>query len=294
MTQQDRPSLSTIRPDAPGRAPGPSRTIRPFLTSGAPALLFLLGFTAVYLIAVATQFGQLAENSLIKGYADSAWVFQWTGPSDGWGPPLLVHNSAMPTLAAGTVLIAAVALVRRCWWHGCAAISVVVATVGGTEAFRAVLPRPDLTGATEGLTGTSFPSGHVAIAAGLTLGAVLVASPRVRPYVAAAGMLWLAFTAAAVQALYWHRPSDALGATLLACACYSLAARLLPPSAAAGPKRRPRALPATALALSAAGALAASAREDSATRPLAFATAALLCSALVWIAVADRGQRRAA
>ncbi|WP_414168436.1 phosphatase PAP2 family protein [Streptoverticillium reticulum] len=200
----------------------------------------------------------------------------------------------MPTLIAGTSIIAAVALVRRCWWEGCAATGVVVATVTGTEALRAVLPRPDLAGAMERPTEVSFPSGHVAIVAGLALGAILVASPRVRPCVAAAGMLWLAFTAGAVQALYWHRPSDALGATLLACASYTLAARLLPPTAAPGVIRRPRALPALILALSAAGALAASAREDSATRPLAFATAALLCSALVWIAVMDRDQQHAA
>ncbi|MFJ1840740.1 phosphatase PAP2 family protein [Streptomyces sp. NPDC088146] len=147
----------------------------------------------------------------------------------------------------------------------------------------------------------SFPSGHVAIAAGLALGAVLVASPRSRPYVAAAGALWLAVTAAAVQALYWHRPSDALGATLLACAAYAVATRLLPPTlpgaapgaAAPDPLPRRRALPALALAPAAVGALLAGAREDALARPLVFAGAAFLCAVLLWATATRRTGRPA-
>ena len=39
----------------------------------------------------------------------------------------------------------------------------------------------------------------------------------------AVGAIWVAVVAAAVQAFYWHRPSDVLGATLLACACHATA-----------------------------------------------------------------------
>src|SRR5690606_16195508 len=95
------------------------------------------------------------------------------------------------------------------------------------------------------------------------------------------------------QATYHHRPSDVLGSTLLACACYSLATRLLPPAHPPGVTRRPRALPAVALALSAAGALVAGARDDSVTQSLAFAAAALLCAALLWSTTAERTARRA-
>ncbi|UYM25856.1 phosphatase PAP2 family protein [Streptomyces albus] len=119
----------------------------------------------------------------------------------------------------------------------------IAATIGGKETARAVLPRPDLVGARESLLETSFPSGHVAVPAALALAAVLVASPRVRPYVTAAGMLWLTVTAAAVLATYHHRPSDVLGTTLLACACHLLATRLLPPAAAPADARPPRRLP---------------------------------------------------
>lgn len=117
----------------------------------------------------------------------------------------------------------------------------IAATVGGKEIARAVLPRPDLVGARESLLETSFPSGHVAVPAALALAAVLVASPRVRPYVTAAGMLWLTVTAAAVLATYHHRPSDVLGTTLLACACHLLATRLLPPAEVPADARPPHA-----------------------------------------------------
>ncbi|MFB7595270.1 hypothetical protein [Streptomyces sp. NPDC056160] len=82
-----------------------------------------------------------------------------------------------------------------------------------------------------------------------------------------------------------------LGATLLACACYGLATRLLPPAGAPGVTRHPRALPAAALALSAAGALVAGARDDSVTQSLVFAAAAFLCSVLFWCTTAQRPER---
>lgn len=227
----------------------PARTRRPWMS----ATRCLLAFVAVYLLAVWTPFGQRAENALFGGEgARPAWIYGWSGSAYGSSamPPL--EHTALPTLAVGTALVAAVALVRRRWWLGGAALGVIAATVGGKEIARAVLPRPDLVGARESLLETSFPSGHVAVPAALALAAVLVASPRVRPYVTAAGMLWLTVTAAAVLATYHHRPSDVLGTTLLACACHLLATRLLPPAEVPADARPPRRLPAVALTLSAA------------------------------------------
>ncbi|MFI8003082.1 phosphatase PAP2 family protein [Streptomyces sp. NPDC086010] len=283
MTQQD-PLTLPARPYAPGAVPGSTagpglpRTSRPWL----PALVYLSGFLAIYLLAACTPVGQRAENALFDDNgAKPAWIYDWSGTAFGSGamPPL--DDTAMPTLLVGVAVIVAVTLVRRCWWRGCAATGVTVVTLGATEVFsKVLLPRPDLIDAPVMLTDPSFPSGHVAIPAGLALGAALVASPRVRPYVTAAGMLWLAVTAGAVQATYQHRPSDVLGATLLACACRGLAARLLPPDAVPDVTRSPRVRPAVVLALSAAGALAAGAREDSVTQSLVFAASAFLCAAL--------------
>jgi membrane-associated phospholipid phosphatase len=272
--------------DAPGARSGTPAAERATLASAGtapprtpparlmPALWFLLAFTGLYLFAVWTPLGQRTENALIVGYADQARVFAWTRTV---GLPPLTQEWA--TVATGLALIVTVALIRRCPREGCAAVAVAAVTLAVTEAVHALLPRPDLVGAPHNLLEPSFPSGHVAITAGLALGAVLVCPPRIRPFVAAAGTFWLAVTAAAVQALYWHRPSDVLGATLLACACHTVATDLLRPTAPRA-VRRPRArLP---LALAGLGALAAGAREDSLTRPLAFAVAALACSALLW------------
>ncbi|MFE7462946.1 phosphatase PAP2 family protein [Streptomyces sp. NPDC057499] len=264
-------------------------------------MVFLAAFAAVYLLAVWTPAGQRAENSLVVGYADQARVL---AVNESVGLPPLTAEYA--TIVAGIALIALVALVRRRWREGCAAVGVVVVSLVGAEALRSVLPRPDLVHAPSQLTEVSFPSGHVAIAAGLALGAALVASPRTRPYVVAAGALWLAVTAGGVQALYWHRPSDALGATLLACACYALATRLLPPTAqptgqstvplAARPSRpaagtRSGALSAVALAVAAIGAVLGSAREDALARPLVFAAAAFACAVLIWWTAVKRAER---
>ncbi|MFF1309089.1 phosphatase PAP2 family protein [Streptomyces sp. NPDC058307] len=249
-----------------------------------------MGLLAVYLIAVCNPFGQRAENALFteEAGAKPAWIYDWSGAAYGSSglPPL--DQSATPTLIVGMAVIVGVTLVRRRWWQGCAAAGVVMVTLAGTQAGKMFLPRPDLVGARVSLVDSSFPSGHTGIAAALSLGLALIASPRVRPYVMVTGMLWLTVTGGAVLATYQHRPSDVLGATLLACACYSLAARLLPPAAdAPGVIRRPRALPAIALALAAAGALVAGARDDSVTQSLVYAVTAFLCASLFWYTAAE-------
>ncbi|MFG2226036.1 phosphatase PAP2 family protein [Streptomyces sp. NPDC048644] len=285
--QQDHRYTRESRPDptalgaTPGATSGAPAGTASYPARLRPAALFLAAFAAVYLLAVCTPFGQAAENSLVVGFADDARIFPW---AQSLGPPPLTAEYA--TLIVGVVLLAVVAAVRRRPLAGAAAVAVAVVTLGATELLnKAVLPRPDLSHAPGNLVEASFPSGHVAIAAGLVAGALLIASPRTRPYVAAAGALWLAVTAAAVQALYWHRPSDALGATLLACACYALATRLLP-SVAPEARTRPRAWPALALAV--AGALSAGSRADAFARPLVFAVAAVACAALLWLTAMGR------
>ncbi|MEV7279905.1 phosphatase PAP2 family protein [Streptomyces sp. NPDC093111] len=295
MTQQDPSTTVSTRRNGPGPGPdlgpgpgpgvGPRPARIPRLHISAP--LCLLAFLTVYLLAVCTPFGQRAENGLITGDgAGPAWIYDWSGAAyqSSALPPL--EHTAMPTLLVGIAVIAGVALVRRRWWQGAAAVGVVVGTIASKELTRLLLPRPDLVDAEVSLTEASFPSGHVAVPAGLVLGATLIASPRLRPYVTAVGVLWLAVTAAAVQATYHHRPSDVLGSTLLACACYVLATRLLRTPDAPSADPHPRVLPAVALALAAAGALVAGARDDSVTQSLVFAAAAFLCAGLCWLTTA--------
>ncbi|MFD9117514.1 phosphatase PAP2 family protein [Streptomyces bottropensis] len=293
MTPHDSPSLPAHRPGTSRRAPeapgdpSPSRTTRPWM----PALLYTLGFLTVYLLAICTPWGQRAENALFhlsRQGGEEAWIYPLSGSAYGSTALPPMELTAKPTLMVGLAVIVVLTLVRRCWRQGCAALGIVILTTGGKEVFKSTMPRPDLVGAPENLLDQGFPSGHTAIPAALTLAAVLVVSPRIRPYVATAGVLWLACIAAATATMGGHRPSEVLGATLLACACYGLATWLLPPAAASGATLSPRALPAITLTLALAIALASGARNDTLTRSLVSAATAFICAALVWYAAVGR------
>ncbi|MFI1185146.1 phosphatase PAP2 family protein [Streptomyces californicus] len=292
MTQHDAPPLPTHRPGASGQTPegtdtpGPSRTRRPWL----PALLYSVGFLAVYLLAICTPWGQRFENALFDLGTDNreeAWIYPLSGAAYGSTPLPPMELSAKPTLMVGLAVIVVITLVRRCWWQGCAALGVVILTTGGKVALNSTLPRPDLVGAPENLLDQGFPSGHTAIPAALTLAAVLVASPRIRPYAVTAGVLWLACIAAYSATMGGHRPSEVLGAALLACACYRLATWLSPAPAPTA-TRDPRALPVIALTLASAVALASAARNDTLTGSLISAATAFISAALVWHAAIGR------
>lgn len=169
MIPPPRPRTGRPAPDETSQAPagsGPWRTTR---WPWTPTLVYSLGFLAIYLLAACTPVGQRAENAVFDlGVPDmeKAWIFPWSGGGIGSTtlPPLeLTH---IKTLIVGLGVIAVVTLVRRCWWQGCAAVGVVVATIGAKEVLKSVLPRPDLVNARETLIEGSFPSGHTAIPAG--------------------------------------------------------------------------------------------------------------------------------
>ncbi|MFJ9099265.1 phosphatase PAP2 family protein [Streptomyces sp. NPDC102405] len=294
MTQHDSQSLPAHRPGASRQAPeapedpSPSRTTRLW----TPALLYSLGFLTVYLLAICTPWGQRAENALFglgEQGGEEAWLYPLSGAEYGSTPLPPLELSAKPTLMVGLAVIVVLTLVRRCWRQGCAALAVVILTTGSQDVLKStILPRPDLVGAPENLLDQGFPSGHTAIPAALTLAAVLVVSPRIRPYVATAGVLWLACIAAYSATAGGHRPSEVLGATLLACACYGLATWLLLPAAVPGATRSPRALPVITLTSAMAVALVSGARNDTLTRSLVSAATAFICAALVWYAAVGR------
>ncbi|MFJ2740633.1 phosphatase PAP2 family protein [Streptomyces sp. NPDC087440] len=262
--------------------PLPARPRRTSLRAGlGRTAAYLLAFAVLHGLAVWTPVGQRAENALVVGYADQARIFPW---AQSWGPPPLTHE--IPLLAVGLALVVTIAVVRRRLREGCAAVATVVGTLAVTELLsKVVLVRPDLVGAAYNLREASFPSGHVAISAALALGLVLVVPGQVRFPVAAVGAVWVALTAGAVQALYWHRPSDVLGAVLPACAAFTVAAGLLGPGAAVGGTRPRLRHVMYVLPVAAAVAVLAASREDAVARPLVFAGAALVCAVLVLAAV---------
>jgi len=73
---------------------------------------------------------------------------------------------------------------------------------------------PDITGAP--IPAGSWPSGHATAATALSLGLVLAAPRRVRPYAAVLGAGFALSVVYSVLVLGWHYPSDALGGIVLA------------------------------------------------------------------------------
>ncbi|MGO4200581.1 phosphatase PAP2 family protein [Rhodococcus sp. TAF43] len=200
---------------------------------------------------------------------------------DTVGPPPLIADSA--TLVVGAFLIVLGAALQKRWLDGAVAIVIVGAASVTTQLVKEVLPRPDLVGAGSGLTEVSFPSGHVTITVALAIGAYLVAPAWAQSWVAALGAVWVSTVAGAVQALYWHRPIDVVGATLLTGTCalsiVVLARRSAPRSLR--PIFAPAALP--TLLPAALAALLAASREDSWARPLVFSVAAWLSAVVLWL-----------
>jgi membrane-associated phospholipid phosphatase len=86
----------------------------------------------------------------------------------------------------------------------------------------------------------SFPSGHATASMALALCAVLVATPRLRPYLAALGALFAIAVSYSFLALGWHYPSDVLGGFLVAGGWMSLAVAALSAADARWPARSGR------------------------------------------------------
>jgi hypothetical protein len=133
------------------------------------------------------------------------------------------------------------------------------ATAGGTVAVADllkyfVLTRPNLSDQTSG-GGNSFPSGHTSTAAACAMAFIIVCPPRWRGAAALATGGYASIVAAQVEVVGWHRPSDAIGGTLLAFTFASFVAGLVAwfrPAKLVKTKRRSPAL--VVLALEVVGA----------------------------------------
>jgi hypothetical protein len=86
----------------------------------------------------------------------------------------------------------------------------------------------------------SFPSGHATASMALALCAIIVATPRWRPYVAALGALFAIAVSYSFLTLDWHYPSDVLGGYLVAGAWASLGIAALRAADARWPARTGR------------------------------------------------------
>ncbi|RII43710.1 phosphatase PAP2 family protein [Galactobacter valiniphilus] len=103
-----------------------------------------------------------------------------------------------------------------------AALAAGLAMIATQLLKHGLLSRPDL-GVSEAW-GNSFPSGHTTVAAAATVALVLAAPARARAVLAFLGAVASAATGAATVIMGWHRPSDVVGAFLVAAFCSLLGA----------------------------------------------------------------------
>ncbi|MEQ7129530.1 phosphatase PAP2 family protein [Actinopolymorpha sp. B11F2] len=174
------------------------------------ALVQVVGLALVWWIFIRTPHGQVLDASVLR--AGSIGRSQVADLVD-----TLLDVVSLASLIGATIAIGFIAIARRRYRL---AIVTTLLIVGATATSRVlkniVIDRPDL-----GIAGTnigapnSLPSGHMTVAAAVTVAAVLVVPPRLCSLTAVIGTTYTALTGIATLSAGWHRPSDALAALLI-------------------------------------------------------------------------------
>jgi membrane-associated phospholipid phosphatase len=166
-----------------------------------------VALAVLYLLTVRTSFGQHLDNDALLGRSLNPRVQHAT--------QRLLHSVDVTSLAVIGGAIVLVALARARIWLAAAAATLIGGAVLTTETLQRVLPRPVLSHPAR-LAVASYPSGHTTVAASLALALVLVVAPRWRGTAALAGTAYAAAVGVGTVTAAWHRPSDAIGAFLVA------------------------------------------------------------------------------
>lgn len=239
-------------------------------------------FLGVYLLFVGTTRGQWADELALRG----ARLYLKGLPADA-GLELLNRLPEVVAVLCAVGLVVFGAL-RRDIVGPVVALAAAGASMAATQLLKhQILDRP-AKGVSEAW-GNSFPSGHTTVAAAAVVALVLTAPRSARPWLALAGSVAAAVTGGATLVMGWHRPSDIVGAFLVAVFFGLLAAAVL---AALGRDARDdavSALPAEGPAAgpAKAGGLTSAVRKaGSAGRRIVWATVglgALLCVAAAFM-----------
>jgi membrane-associated phospholipid phosphatase len=237
------------------------------------ALGCFLALLAVWAGASLSPFGRWLDASTLMGFIDlhSPWLDHVANRVGRLADP-------QPFVVVGVALVA-IALARRRPRTAAVVPLILVGANVTTQLLKPALADPRLSNvlADTHITAASWPSGHATGAMSLALCAVLVASARWRPLVAALGAVFAVAVGYSTLVLAWHFPSDVLGGFLVATLWTTLGITALWAAAARWPERAGRgreaalrvgeALTPSALAAAAATACAgalALARPDAA------------------------------
>jgi membrane-associated phospholipid phosphatase len=198
-----------VPPDArTRRRPSPAR--RPPLAAAVFALACAAGTAVLYAAAVRTAAGQRLDERLRGGIDTDAARVRSAGND-------LLDTVSVTSLTLMGALIMAGALARGRPRMAVGAGLIVLGANVTTQVMKSRLDRPALTDAWWDGAG-SYPSGHATVAMSLAMALVLVAPTALRLPLAVVGGAYALGVGVAVIGLDWHRPSDVLGAYLVAAA----------------------------------------------------------------------------
>ncbi|OKL46543.1 hypothetical protein BSR29_06845 [Boudabousia liubingyangii] len=192
------------------RPAGPHRAVRKrdYLLRFSKAFMGFLGAVLLWYTAVLTRPGQILD----------AFTMEAAGVWDGqlWGVDevvLFLVSTKMIVIVA--ILVVIITFWRQRWELGLRALAVMLLTIGVVQLLkRYVFWRPAF-GVTYALP-NSYPSGHTAAAAAVSVAAVMVVARRWRSFTAFLGAIWVSTVGTATVINAWHRPSDVLGAVMIA------------------------------------------------------------------------------
>lgn len=208
-SSRGRPRSHTTRPIPPNNRT--AATYRGRLNRrlyGAVASILLA--TLVAFFSLYTEVGQALDTLMMESVMARATLVERVDS--------IVTGVVSPAaMVVVSVAVTLVALARRRPTLAGRAVSVVLIANLLTQLVKTLLDRPDL-GITTGLA-NSLPSGHVTVAASVSVALIMVAPAWMRAPAAWLGWAWTALMGVTVVAQAWHRPADVLVALLITGAC---------------------------------------------------------------------------
>lgn len=172
----------------------------------------------VYVVAVRTVTGRGLDNRAFRDLR--AALSDWAWLPDG----STLERLQPALLVIGLGVVCAGCLVNRCSPRSVAiALAVACGPAAAAIVLKAVLVRPVAVG--DFAAHNSFPSGTVAAFAGIAAALTVLAGPGAQRVVARLAWCVTGVVGLIVIRAHWHRPSDVLGALLLATGAAALAGR---------------------------------------------------------------------
>lgn len=175
------------------------------------AAVCALGLAATWVVASQIPAARLSDAAALRGFIglDKPTV-------DTFSNVVLALMSPVSCTVFALVLMA-VAVHRKRPRLAVAIPVILIGAVVSAEVLKPLLAVPHaFVGVGHQVSEASWPSGHSTAAMTMTLSALLVASPRWRPAVAAVGGVFTLAVGFSTLTLAWHMPSDVIGGFLLA------------------------------------------------------------------------------